>query len=99
MDNTKRDILSLISHHIELQEAINGTLMVDLNQFGLNANLFDISPETKELIENIQVNIEENIVSLMDFYTTYEEIREERKEPFPLQKFYAADTLPKDQED
>lgn len=75
MDNTKQDILTLISHHIELQESITELLSVDLTQFGLTENVSDIfkdGTDAAQLMKIIHHNVDQSITLLMRFYTQNE---------------------------
>ncbi len=91
MDNTKRDILALVSLHAELQATIDEVLNTDLSKFGLFLGRLEyVNEDSGKLVKNIRDNIEENIIALMAFYATYEEIEEDQEEPFLSQEFYAA---------
>ena len=75
MDSTTQDILTLITHHIELRESINELLSVDLTNFGLTENVSDIfkdGTDAAALMKIIHHNVDQSLTLLMRFYTQNE---------------------------
>lgn len=70
MDNTKQDILALISYHIELQTSIDEMLNFDLTKFGLDiSDVYNSGTDAEKLFKLIQHNVNQSLTSLMKFYS------------------------------